>query len=128
MNRQLQPAQVKLIRLALLGGIVLFGFVAALVAMQSPEGIAMTRPGPLAAVVAILVILAAGLVMFVRRKVEGMTDDSGRLKLFLVAHAACELASLVGGVHLILTGGALPFIAGLTVFVFSLVLLPIERI
>jgi hypothetical protein len=128
MNKELQPAQIKLIRLALLGGVVLFGFVAAFLAMQNPEGIAMTRPGPLAAVVAGLIIVSAGVVMFVRRRVEGMGNLSSRFKWFIVAHASCELATLFGGVHLILTGGALPYIAGLTVFVFSLVLLPIENI
>lgn len=128
MNGEIKLAQIKLIRTALLAGIVLFGVAGAFVAMQSPEGLAMTRPGPLAAVVAVLVIIAAGVVMFIRRKVENMTDDTERFKLYIVAHGACELASLVGGVHLILTGGTLPFIAGLTVFVFSLVLLPIERI
>ena len=128
MNGQLQTSQIKLIRLALLAGIVLFGLAAAFVAMQDPEGIAMTRPGPLAGVVAILVILAAGVVMFVRRKTESMTNDSDRFRLYLVAHASCEVASLVGGIHVILTGGTLPFIAGLTVFAFSLVLLPIDKI
>jgi hypothetical protein len=128
MNTELKAAQIKLIRLALLGGILLFGFVAAFVALQNPEGIAMTRPGPLAAVVAGLVIVAAGVVMFIRRKVEVITDDAQRFKLLLIAHSVCEVASLVGGVHLLLTGGTLPFIAGLTVFVFSLVLLPIEKV
>ncbi|NNE71668.1 MAG: hypothetical protein HKN29_15080 [Rhodothermales bacterium] len=127
MNRNISNSQIRIIRLALLGGILLFGVVAALVASGSVEGgLAMTRPGPLAGVVALLVIMAAGLVMFMRRRIEGQKDMDVRFKSMLVAHATCEAAALIGAVHILMTGGLLPYVAGLTVFVFSLVLLPIE--
>lgn len=127
MNRNVTESQIRLIRLALLLGILLFGAVAAFVAKDSFEyGLGMTRQGPLAGVVALLVIAAAGLVMFIRRRLEGLKDLQARFRMLLVAHAVCEAAALFGALHIILTGGLLPYIAGLTVFVFSLVLLPIE--
>ena len=127
MTRTITHSHIRIVRLALLGGILLFGAVASLVAADSVEGgLAMTRPGPLAGIVALLVIAAAGLVMFIRRRIEGQQDLDVRFKQMLVAHAACEAAALFGAVHILLTGGLLPYVAGLTVFVFSLVLLPVE--
>lgn len=127
MNRNVTESHIRLIRLALLIGILLFGAVGAFVATDSFEyGLGMTRQGPLAGVVALLVISAAGLVMFIRRRLEGLKDLQARFKMLLVAHAVCEAAALIGAIHILLTGGLLPYIAGLTVFVFSLVLLPVE--
>ena len=127
MTQSVTAAQIRLIRLLLLGGILLFGLVAAFVASNDPYGISLNVEGPLMPVVAVLVLASAGVLMVVRRKLEGILTVAKRAPLLIVGHMACEAAALVGGVHLMMTGGLMPFVAGVAVFAFSLVLLPIEH-
>lgn len=126
MKPRVEPRHIRLIRLLLLSGILLFGVVAAVVASGSESGLTLNRPGALASVVALLVIASAGAVLFVRRKLEETRDLPERLRLLLVAHALCEAAALLGGVHMIITGAVVPYVAGLVAFLFSLLLLPVE--
>ncbi|MBO6574044.1 MAG: hypothetical protein JJ896_01395 [Rhodothermales bacterium] len=126
MTPNIQPAQVRLIRLALLSGIVLFGLVALFIAGQADHGVTLNADGPLAGFVALLVILAAGVVMLFRRRIDGAASYEERARMLIIAYAACELAALVGAVHLLMTGGMLPYIAGVVVYLFALVLLPVE--
>jgi hypothetical protein len=127
MTQDVSSAQLRIIRFALFGGIILFGGVAAFVANGNPGGIAMNANGPLVGIVALLVLAAAGVVMVVRRKLESVLTVTKRAPLLIIGHGACEAAALLGGVHILLTGGIMPYVAGVAVFVFSLVLLPIEH-
>jgi len=120
-------AQMRLIRFCLLGGILLFGLVAGFVATGTPEGISLNVRGPLVPAVALTVLAAAGVVMFVRRKLVGILSLTKRAPILIAGHVACEVAAFLGGVHLLVTGGLMPYVAGLVVFVFSLVLLPIKH-
>jgi hypothetical protein len=119
---------MRLIRFALLLGILIWGAVAAFLASSAGLAVGLNAAGPLAAVVAFLVVSAAAAILYIRRLLEGEGDFSRRSRLLIIGHVTCEVSALVGGAHLLTTGGLLPYAAGLTVFLFSFILLPVENV
>ncbi|MFT5142947.1 MAG: hypothetical protein ACI80V_000234 [Rhodothermales bacterium] len=128
MNTSPTAPQMRLIRFALLLGILIWGAVAAFLASSAGLTVGLNAPGPLASVVAFLVVAAAGALLYIRRLLEDEEDFSRRTRLLIIGHVTCEISALFGGVHLITTGGLLPYAAGLTVFLFSFILLPVEKV
>jgi hypothetical protein len=125
-NSTITPDSLRLIRLAMLAGIVLFGGIAWYISSGDTEG-AVDPDGPLGYGAVLLVLAAATTVMVVRRQLEGVTSFDRRSTRILVAAAVCEGAALLAGVLLLLSGSATPFLGALAVFLFSLLLLPIEN-
>jgi len=121
------PAQAqRIIRLAMLMGILMFGaviyFLHSTRALGEPsmDG----ESSPLALVAMGLVLVAAFSVFVFRRLIEQADDPARRFVLTLVALALCEASALAGGVLWMLSGSYLPYAAGVGVFVMALAWLP----
>ena len=121
-------AQLSLIRMAMLGGVLLFGAIAwwarrndpapaATAAMRNILGVA-----PLA-----LGIVALSTVVLLRRALARETDPARQATLRIIGWATGETAALAGGVGYFLTGDASTYFIGLAVLMFTFVGLPVPE-
>jgi hypothetical protein len=119
------PAQLRLIRMALLGPVILFGaFVTVSVSREPPRAPDMARP-LLYVNMAYLVGAALGVLYFQRR--HAAERDPGRRATFnIMAWAIGESTALFGAVHYLLVGSPIPYLVGLAMMLASFVLVPIR--
>ena len=121
-----RAAVLRIIRMALLGGVVLFGAVVTYLLRQE-------RPDPPGAArslqyvnIAFLAIAAVG-VMYIQRRHEAERDPARRSTWNIVAWALGESTALFGGVHYLLAGSPIPYLVGLAMLLASFVLVPIRE-
>jgi hypothetical protein len=120
-----RPTQLRVIRMALLGPVILFGaYVAFTVSREPPRAPQMAQP--LVYVnLAYLVGAALGIMYFQRR--HAAERDPGRRATFnIVAWAIGESTALFGAVHYLLVGSPIPYLVGLATMVASFVLVPVR--
>lgn len=128
MNQGPAPAALRVIRGALLAGIVIFGSVAWYV----------TQEGPVASVTAdatrylsmVLIGLSAasiGVVLVVRSLRERAEGIERRSTLTVVGWAMGEAPALLGGVIYLMTASAFPYLTGLCVFLLAVFLIPVPE-
>jgi hypothetical protein len=105
-----RPTQLRLIRMALLGPVILFGaFVTVSVSREPPQAPDM----------------ALGVLYFQRR--HAAERDPGRRATFnIMAWAIGESTALFGAVHYLLVGSPIPYLVGLAMMLASFVLVPIR--
>lgn len=126
-GRQAPPGVVlRVIRMALLAGVVVFGAVVTLQVRDEPPRAPEMAQTLVYANIALLVCAAAG-VMWIQRMHAAEPDAARRQTLNVVAWALGEATAMFGGVHYLLVGSPVPFLVGLGMLLASFVLVPIRE-
>jgi hypothetical protein len=123
-----RPAVLRVIRLAMLAGVVVFGSVVYY----------MTREGPMSDVpneaaralsFALMGLSAASLAaLFVVRSIrEKAVSDDRRSAFTIVGWSVGEAPALLGGVIYLLTASPLPYLTGLSVLIASFLMIPVPE-
>jgi hypothetical protein len=120
---------LRIIRVAFLTGVLMFGGGAYFITRQADGGIGdggreLAQPLQLANI-GILILAAVGL-MIIQRKQAGERDPARRSGLTIAGWAMGEATALFGGVHFLLTGSVTPFLVGLGMMLAAFVVVPIR--
>lgn len=123
-----RAATLRIIRVALLTGVLMFGGIAFYLTRQRGGGIGDTELAQTLQWVNIgfLVVAAIG-IMIMQRKHAAETDPARRSTLNIVAWAMGEATALFGGVHYLLMGDPMPYVVGLGLMLASFVVVPIRE-
>ena len=120
-----RPIRLRLIRIALLMPVIVFGvLVAVSVEREPPRAPPLARP-MLYVNMAYLVSAAIGVLYFQRRH-TAERDPARRATFNIVAWAIGESTALFGAVHYLLVGSPLPYLVGLGMMLASFVLVPVR--
>ncbi len=127
-TRQLPPsATLRIIRIALLSGVLVFGAIAYYLTDQRGGGLAPENGGVLQIVNIIILVGAAAGIMIIQRRHLAERDPRKRTTLNIAAWAMGEATALFGGVHFMLVGNPIPFFVGLVMMIASFVVVPIRE-
>lgn len=118
-NNNVTPATLRVIRSALLGGVLLFGGVIWYLHSSGSAPANTSFPGA-HWIFLVVCLMAAGGVLFVRGAQARAETFASRASLAIVGWALGEGAALFGGIHWLLTGRPTLYVAGLAVFVAAL--------
>lgn len=125
-QRQLpRSATLRIIRIALLSGILVFGGVAYYLTRQN-GGIAPENGDTLQIVNVVLLVGAAAGIMFIQRRHLAEKDPARRSTLNISAWALGEMTALFGGVHFLMVGNPVPYLVGVVMMVAAFVVVPIR--
>lgn len=120
-----RPTQLRVIRMALLGPVILFGAYVAYTVSREPPRAPQMGQSLVYVNLAYLIGAALGITYFSRR--HAAERDPGRRATFnIVAWAIGESAALFGAVHYLLAGSPIPYLVGLATMVASFVLVPVR--
>jgi hypothetical protein len=121
---------LRIIRVALLTGVLLFGGITYYLLRQGGGSVAQAdadvRRTMLWVNVILLVIAAVG-IMIVQRRHAAERDPARRATLNIVGWAMAEAVAMFGGVHFLLVGDATPFVVGLGMMLATFVVVPIRE-
>ncbi|HEU0076392.1 MAG TPA: hypothetical protein VFQ76_02010 [Longimicrobiaceae bacterium] len=120
------PTVLRIIRMALLGGVVMFGAVVTYLHSQERPEVPEAAQALQYVNIAFLVMAAAG-VMYLQRKHEAERDPARRSTWNIIAWALGEATAMFGGVHYLLSGSPIPYLVGLAMLLASFVLVPIRE-
>jgi len=121
------PTALRLVRIALLTGVVVFGVIAHfLVQQDGPRGTREMAPVLQWVNIGFLVV-AAGVILVLQPRHAAEPDPARRGVYNIMAWAVAESTALFGGVHMLLVGSATPYLVGLATLVASFVLVPIRE-
>lgn len=126
-SRPASPATLGIVRLAMLGGMLVFGGVAWYLTHQ-PGWRPSLPPGRDAfffASLGIWAVVAAGLLLL-RIRVRREADPRRRTPLLLVGWALGEMPAVWGGIYFLLTGDPQRYVTGLLFLVMAFLLLPLR--
>jgi branched-subunit amino acid ABC-type transport system permease component len=123
-----RAATLRIIRVALLTGVLMFGGIAFYLTRQRGGGIGEPDVAPTLKWVNIgfLIVAAIG-IMIMQRKHAAEGDPARRSTLNIVAWALGEATALFGGVHFLLVGDPAPYLVGLGLMLASFVAVPIRE-
>ena len=128
MARQLpRSATLRIIRVALMSGVLVFGGIAYYLTQQQGGGLGPEMADTLQIVNIVLLVAAAIGIMILQRRHAAETDPAKRTTLNIAAWAMGEATALFGGVHFMLVGNAIPFLVGLVMMIASFVVVPIRE-
>ena len=122
-----RSATLRIIRIALLSGVLMFGGIAYYLTGEAGGGLAPENAGTLQVVNVILLMAAMVGVLMMQRRHRAERDPARRSTLNITAWAMGEAVALFGGVHYLLAGNPLPFMIGLMTMVAAFVLVPIRE-
>lgn len=127
-TRQLpRAATLRIIRVALLTGVLVFGGIAYYLTQQRGGGLGPEHADTLQVVnIALLVGVAIG-IMIVQRRHAAEGDPARRTTLNILAWALGEAVALIGGVHFLLVGNPVPYLVGLMMMLASFIVVPIRE-
>lgn len=122
-----RAATLRIIRVALLTGVLVFGGVAYYLIQQKGGGLAPEHADTLQIVnIALLVVAAVG-IMIVQGRHATEREPSRRTTLNILAWAMGEAVALIGGVHFLLIGNPVPYLVGLMMMIASFIVVPIRE-
>lgn len=128
MARQLpRSATLRIIRVALMSGVLVFGGIAYYLTQQQGGGLGPEMADTLQIVNIVLLVGAAIGIMIIQRRHAAETDPAKRTTLNIAAWAMGEATALFGGVHFMLVGNAIPFLVGLVMMIASFIVVPIRE-
>jgi hypothetical protein len=117
--------QLRLIRMSLLMGVILFGAIVTwMVQGDQPRAPELAQP-LLMVNVAYLIGAMAGILYFQRRHAAEPIPQR-RVVFNVIAWALGESTALFGAVHYLLVGSPIPFLVGLGMLIAAFVLVPIR--
>ncbi len=120
------PTVLRIIRMALLAGVVTFGAVVTYLHSQERPDVPAAAEALQYVNIAFLVMAAAG-VMYLQKKHEAERDPARRSTWNIIAWALGEATAMFGGVHYLLSGSPIPYLVGLAMLLASFVLVPIRE-
>ena len=121
-------AQLSLIRMAMLSGVLLFGAIAWWARRNDPAPAATPAMRNILGVAPLaLGIVALSVVVLLRRVLARETDPARQATLRIIGWATGETAALAGAVGYFLTGDPSTFFIGLAVLMFTFVGLPVPE-
>ncbi|HEU0300120.1 MAG TPA: hypothetical protein VFR37_11710 [Longimicrobium sp.] len=120
------PTVLRIIRMALLGGVVMFGLVVTYLQRQERPDAPEAAQALQYVNIAFLVGAAAG-VMYLQKKHEAERDPARRSTWNIIAWALGEATAMFGGVHYLLSGSPIPYLVGLAMLLAAFVLVPIRE-
>jgi hypothetical protein len=125
-SRQPSPAQLALVRIAMLAGVLAFGGVTWVLRRGAPPAVI---PTPRALDYARLGVwgITIAVVLVVRMRLDRITDPARRATLSIVGWAAGELSALFGAVHYFLTGDPRWYLIGILLLLVAFLLIPLRR-
>jgi uncharacterized membrane protein AbrB (regulator of aidB expression) len=127
-SRQLpRSATLRIVRIALLSGVLIFGGIAYYLTEQQGGGLDPSLGGVLQIVNIVILVGAAVGIMIIQRRHLAETDPKKRTTLNITAWALGEATALFGGVHFLLVGNPIPFMVGLVMMIASFVVVPIRE-
>lgn len=124
-GRGMPPTVLRIVRMAMLAGVVLFGGVVTVLVRNDPPQAPQIARALVYANIAFLVGTAIGLLVLQRRH-AAERDPAARTTLNMIAWALGEATALFGGVHYMLVGSPIPFLVGLGMLLASFALVPIR--
>jgi hypothetical protein len=128
MARELpRSATLRIIRVALMSGVLVFGGIAYYLTQQQGGGLGPEMADTLQIVNIVLLVGAAIGIMILQRRHAAETDPAKRTTLNIAAWAMGEATALFGGVHFMLVGNAIPFLVGLVMMIASFIVVPIRE-
>jgi hypothetical protein len=128
MAKQLpRSATLRIIRIALLSGVLMFGGIAYYLTQQQGGGLGPENADTLQIINIVMLIGAAIGILFVQRRHAAEREPQKRTTLNITAWAMGEATALFGGVHFMLVGNPIPFLVGLVMMIASFVLVPIRE-
>jgi len=124
--RELPPgATLRIIRMAFLGGVVLFGAVVTF--LVGRDGPSTPEVAPTMRIMNIVFLAAAALgILWIQRKHAAEQDSVARKPLNIAAWAFGEATALCGAVHYLLVGSPIPYLVGLGMMLAAFALVPIR--
>lgn len=126
--RQLpRSATLRIIRVALLTGVLVFGGIAYYLTGQRGGGMAPENGRVLQIVNIVMLVGAAAGIMVIQRRHLAETDPKKRTTFNIIAWALGEATALFGGVHFMLVGNPIPYLVGLVMMIASFVVVPIRE-
>jgi hypothetical protein len=125
--RPLPPGTtLRIIRMAFLGGVVLFGAVATFLVSRDPPS-APGMAGTLRIMNIVFLAAAALGILWIQRKHAAEQDSAARKPLNIAAWAFGEATALFGAVHYLLVGSPIPYLVGLGMMLAAFALVPIRE-
>jgi hypothetical protein len=124
---QATAATLRIIRIGLLTGMLMFGAIAFLLTRQEGGGIGDQEIAqPLQWTnIAILVLAALGL-LFIQRRHAAEPNPAKRTTLNIAGWAMGEATAMFGGVHYLLIGNPTPYLVGVGMMLVSFLVVPIR--
>ena len=125
-NGPVTPGSQHIIRIALLGGVAVFGAVAIYLAKNG--AVQPANPETIEALeyaYAAMLFVVAGSTYLLRRRRTTATDAARILQLNIVGWALGESLALLGGVMLLLSGDVVYYLVGVVMMLVSFVFFPI---
>ncbi|HEX2080550.1 MAG TPA: hypothetical protein VHG08_22795 [Longimicrobium sp.] len=120
------PTVLRIIRMALLGGVVMFGAAVTYLVRQNPPDTPQAARALQYVNIAFLIGAATG-VLYLQRRHDAERDPARRSTWNIVAWALGEATAMFGGVHYLLSGSPIPYLVGLAMLIASFVLVPIRE-
>jgi hypothetical protein len=119
------PTQLRIIRIALLLPVVVFGgMVSVMVQQNPPRAPELARPLLMVNIVYLLGAMAG--ILYFQRRHAAERERQRRVTFNVVAWALGESTALFGAVHYLLVGSPIPFIVGLGMLLAAFVLVPVR--
>ena len=117
---------LRIIRMALLSGVVMFGAVVTYLLREGRPATPEAAQSLQYVNIAFLIGAAMG-VMYLQRRHEAEQDPARRSTWNIIAWALGEATAMFGGVHYLLSGSPIPYLVGLAMLLASFVLVPIKE-
>lgn len=127
-TQQVTPQALRIIRFALLGGLLIFGAVAFYMANEAGMGATGDEEFFSTLFIAFFVLAAAegGVMYFIHRRWKQAETFQQKANFSIIGWALGEGLALFGGVILLLGGSTLPFLCGLVFFGVAWMLFPVH--
>jgi hypothetical protein len=119
------PTQLRLIRMSLLMGVVVFGGIVSVMVQGNPPR-APELAQPLLMVNVVYLIGAMAGILYFQRRHAAEPIRGRRITFNVIAWALGESTALFGGVHYLLVGSPIPYLVGLGMLIAAFVLVPIR--
>lgn len=117
---------LRIIRMAFLGGVVLFGAVVTYLVSRDPPS-SPEIAGPLQMMNVVLVVAAALGILYVQRRRAAVQDPAARTPLTIAGWALGEATAMFGGVHYLLVGSPIPYLVGLGMMLAAFAMVPVRE-
>jgi hypothetical protein len=119
------PTQLRLIRMSLLMGVVVFGGIVSVMVQGNPPR-APELAQPLLMVNVVYLIGAMAGILYFQRRHAAEPIRQRRITFNVIAWALGESTALFGAVHYLLVGSPIPYLVGLGMLIAAFVLVPIR--
>ena len=129
MSQQRPPttsAQLAIIRIGLLMGVLVFGGVSYVRNRNNPGASGPTDVHLMRNVGSVIIVAAIAGIIVIRTRLDRARDEASRISLAIAGWSFGEMAALFGAVYFFLVGDSRWFAVGLVVLLASFMLIPVR--